>query len=81
MKRNKALALFYAAMVSSSFAYAQETTIKVKVEDQTGLEKELPIEIKKNVPATETTVKKKRFKQEPELVRLTSLRLLNLLHL
>lgn len=61
MKRKKALALFYAAMVSSSFAYAQETTIKVKVEDQTGLEKELPIEIKKNVPATETTVKKEEI--------------------
>lgn len=61
MKRKKALALFYAAMVSGSFVYAQETTLKVKVEDQTGLEKELPIEIKKNVPATETTVKKEEI--------------------
>jgi iron complex outermembrane receptor protein len=61
MKRKKALALFYAAMVSSSFAYAEEAAIKVKVEDQTGLEKELPIEIKKNVPATETTVKKEEI--------------------
>jgi iron complex outermembrane receptor protein len=61
VKRKKALALFYAAMVSSSFAYAQEATLKVKVEDQTGLEKELPIEIKKNVPATETTVKKEEI--------------------
>jgi|GEM_PF-5797581 len=56
-------------MVSGSFVYVQETTLKVRVEDQTGLEKELPIEIKKNVPATETTVKKKRFKQELEPVR------------
>lgn len=61
MKRRKALALFYAAMVSGSFVYAQETTLKVRVEDQTGLEKELPIEIKKNVPATETTVKKEEI--------------------
>jgi len=69
VKRKKALALFYAAMASGSFVYAQEATLKVRVEDHTGLEKELPIEIKKNVPATETTVKKKRFKQELEPVR------------
>jgi len=61
VKRKKVLALFYAAMVSGSFVYAQETTLKVKVEDQTGLEKELPIEIKRNVPATETTVKKEEI--------------------
>jgi iron complex outermembrane receptor protein len=61
VKRRKALALFYAAMVSGSFVYAQETTLKVRVEDQTGLEKELPIEIKKNVPASETTVKKEEI--------------------
>jgi iron complex outermembrane receptor protein len=31
VKRKKALALFYAAMVSGSFVYAQETTLKVRV--------------------------------------------------
>jgi len=61
VKRKKALALFYAAMASGSFVYAQEATLKVRVEDHTGLEKELPIEIKKNVPATETTVKKEEI--------------------
>jgi iron complex outermembrane recepter protein len=45
-----------------SLAFSQETLIKVRVEEESGKEAILPVEVKRRTPKTETTVKEEELK-------------------